>query len=493
MTIVEIPIESRYVNAIVFVVIDIICLWAIHRGLMGIQGFFHSRDIRKGRRVHLKRSSIPIISGELLVQQRKGPNVLVLIHLTALVAAFAVSLGINGTSKNTREVVMRNYLSALEFTPFDEKLSRLRPRVVLRCKDHKDEKNHAITEVHYHRAAFNVTSNARLEDRVQFLDADRKQHHINSTTMECQKDQVLTLSKCEPIRVGCSSARDESVNKLLVTPNNDVNQNLKIGSHQDKLLLRLRTVNQVQQGSDVKRGDSLVCLERPLRGTDLKHENTELFNCVLMRWIDEAKARVAFGTAEISREDVVNDRIDSKPFNLRITTAMGTVDRLGENGELLFAEGLREISAGSYSLEDIVDSVVARSTVAKIATDKNTREVKKNVTEIQIFAVVLLALLFVGGIVLGGMREILMFTSMRKGTYLSTVFDSNRYDMISGLLRNAESEGKAEDERDNKTNQHAVIAAFDVDTGDQRIGVIPNAAEPSVVSSKGGYQASTDV
>lgn len=91
-----IRLSSNYVNAFIFFLLDVPAVWAIHRGLLGLQGYYLYRMVRAGRRVPLARSRIPIVSGELLRGVTRFPSIFVLANVAVLLILFFGTLGVSG-------------------------------------------------------------------------------------------------------------------------------------------------------------------------------------------------------------------------------------------------------------------------------------------------------------------------------------------------------------------------------------------------------------
>lgn len=93
---ITLQVPSRITNAVIFFVVDIFGLWAIHRGLKGLQSYYFYRLARTGRSVHLARSRVPIFSGELLQGGTRTGVIFVLANAAAIVLAFLATLEVNG-------------------------------------------------------------------------------------------------------------------------------------------------------------------------------------------------------------------------------------------------------------------------------------------------------------------------------------------------------------------------------------------------------------
>ena len=94
-------IDSSIVNAVLFIGVDIIGLWAIHRGLKALQGYYIYYYVSKGGTIPLARSRIPILSGELLRGNTRLPSIFIVCNGMMIVLAFVATLGVNGQSGTT--------------------------------------------------------------------------------------------------------------------------------------------------------------------------------------------------------------------------------------------------------------------------------------------------------------------------------------------------------------------------------------------------------
>lgn len=89
-------IESRYVNAFLFIFIDVLVLWLISQSLHILQSYYLFHRARSGKNIILARSRVPIVSGELLQDSLNFPSVFIILNVIAIVVAFIATLGING-------------------------------------------------------------------------------------------------------------------------------------------------------------------------------------------------------------------------------------------------------------------------------------------------------------------------------------------------------------------------------------------------------------
>lgn len=490
----KIPFMSGYFNGLLFLVVDILCLWAIHRGLLALQGLWVCTRIRNGKPVRLQRSHIPVVSGELLMHQRPGPNILVLANLLFIILAFVASLGVNGESSKEQFRVELTYVSHISADPkrdYGPKIKRLRPRIFLKCKKSRDDD----ASVDYWPGAFNTTQDAQLSDLFGFRDRNGVQHHVNPSTLVCQSRPMmpmLSIENCTPPKSGCSAPIDPLVNKISFFGQNGTAEgmpmkrwwNEPIGNGNKQLTLLHRTVKR-SSGSIAKRGDRLLCLELPLVGSD-NAEGDELLNCFLLRWnAKDTEARVSFGRILIPR--VKFPLIDSLTIDLNITTAEGTIKwDYHLYKEKLFSEGLRQIGDESVSLSDVIDNVVSRSVIAHIPDAKPHIERVQKITVIEPSSWICMLIIVISAVVLGFMREIITVLSMNKGTYIQTLLGANRYDVLSSMLRDAE-EGANSLETIGKA---AIIAAYVSEDGTQRIGMIGEEREPTALSGRSEFRIS---
>lgn len=490
----EIPFRSGAFNGLLFLVVDIFCLWAIHRGLLALQGLWICTRIRSGKPVKLKRSQIPVVSGELLMHQTTGPNVLVLVNLMYVVLAFVASLGVNGRSGTERREVMLMYVSKISADPetdYRQGIRRLRPRIFLQCKELSDEN----TSVNYWPGAFNTTQNAQLADVYDFRDRNNEQHHVNASTLVCQRrpmSPMLKIENCTPSSTGCSAPTDARPNILTLFGQNETKvgvhskpwENELIGNGNKQLTLVRRTVKHAK-GDDARPGDRLICIELPLVGSD-NAEGDEMLNCFLLRWNEsDDEARVTFGRIVIAVEKF--ERLDDSSVTLNLTTATGSIKwDYNLYKEKLFSEGLRQIGDESVSLTDVMDNVVSRAVVANVPTVTPRTAKGQEITIVETASWICMLIIIISAGVLGGMREIIAVASVSKGTYIQTLLGANRYDVLSSMLRDAE-EGQNSLETIGKT---ATIAAYVTEEGTQRIGMMNANREPSRLSGRTEFRIS---
>ena len=88
-------ISINFVNAIVFFFVDIPVVWAIHRGLLALQGYYLYRRAIGGHDVPIARSRIPIVTGELLRGSTKWPSIFEFINIGTYGMLFFATLGVD--------------------------------------------------------------------------------------------------------------------------------------------------------------------------------------------------------------------------------------------------------------------------------------------------------------------------------------------------------------------------------------------------------------
>lgn len=84
---VRVPFGSGYVKAFHFF-IAVLGMWAIHRGLVDLQAHCHFRAALNSSEIPIKRSRIPVVSGELLAGRTRFPSCFVLAHVVVIALAF---------------------------------------------------------------------------------------------------------------------------------------------------------------------------------------------------------------------------------------------------------------------------------------------------------------------------------------------------------------------------------------------------------------------
>lgn len=91
------------VNALIFFVIDVPALWAIHRGLLALQGWYLFLMASSGRDVAIARSRNLIVAGELLRGVSRLPSIFVRANIAVLLCVFGATLGVDGDMRQDWE------------------------------------------------------------------------------------------------------------------------------------------------------------------------------------------------------------------------------------------------------------------------------------------------------------------------------------------------------------------------------------------------------
>ena len=149
------------VNAIIFFLIDTPALYAIHRGLLALQGYYLHTRVRAGIKVQLVRSNIPIIGGELLQDTANLPSVFVLFNLGVLICIFLATLGVDAETRHPW--VLSPFQKITIFSkPLNESTSFIFDPLTLHnltCRTGNE------THVQYWKAAYNESQELRFNRR----------------------------------------------------------------------------------------------------------------------------------------------------------------------------------------------------------------------------------------------------------------------------------------------------------------------------------------
>lgn len=109
----RLPFGSNYVCAFLFVFVDILGLWALHRGLVALQAYYHFRAALRGGIIPLKRSRVPIVSGDLLSGRTRIPSLFVLAHIAFVGLCFSATFGVEGESQTYWKRIDRSFLTTV--------------------------------------------------------------------------------------------------------------------------------------------------------------------------------------------------------------------------------------------------------------------------------------------------------------------------------------------------------------------------------------------
>lgn len=129
---------SGYAGGFLFIFIDIIGIWAIHRGLCALQSYYLFRAAMRNEKITLKRSHIPIVSGELLAGLTRFPSIFILAHAGIIALTFAAALGVEGGDEDVYKDLGYHYITSIstKSIPFENlHLQRSFKFAALECRD----------------------------------------------------------------------------------------------------------------------------------------------------------------------------------------------------------------------------------------------------------------------------------------------------------------------------------------------------------------------
>jgi len=86
---IRVPLSSNFVFAIMFFLVEVLVLWAIHRRLKALEDYYQFRAVLNDTPVPIQCSFIPIISGELMAGRTRDPSVFILAFTAVIVLAIA--------------------------------------------------------------------------------------------------------------------------------------------------------------------------------------------------------------------------------------------------------------------------------------------------------------------------------------------------------------------------------------------------------------------
>lgn len=95
----EISLPVGVVNALIFFVLDLPALWAIHGGLLALQGYYLYSLARSRKSISISRSRIHIFGGEFLESVSRWPSFFLYVHTLVLLILFLSTIGVDASQR----------------------------------------------------------------------------------------------------------------------------------------------------------------------------------------------------------------------------------------------------------------------------------------------------------------------------------------------------------------------------------------------------------
>lgn len=408
---VRVPLQSGVVNALIFVVFDVVALWAIHRGLVALQGCFLHWTAKRGTKVRLRRSRVPIFAGYFMQGVTRLPSLVLVANLQVLVLVFVAALNVNGETESTFEPVNLRSITQLGL-PVDSSF-RLNTRFILDCRTSND------THIVYWPVAFDT--------RISTV---------------CQKgapgvEPMFSISDCSPVHVGCFGSRDEVINVPIQLSASEGRFTRRFGQPQSNVVWR--KVNDTRESNTVAVGSFITCIR--IRPTSVQWECLVLQPLPVINEFNITFGRVRSSSSRLDSGNWEVFRIIGTSATLRWElNSEDSSTTLLQDDLILFGAGMRRVNdVFDPTLAEVMDSIVTESTLA-MPTDNITvyKTGNRSITEISISSIVIYTVLALLAICLFAAKECVLFVAEKivsDSSTIRTTFDVFEYDTLSNFLR----------------------------------------------------------
>lgn len=457
-SIITIPTDSRFINALVFLLFDVLVL----NLLVIFLNVSHSSSIKRrmirGHRVRLSQNRLSPFLGGILDDATPLTYIFIALHFTIIILLFLLTVGINGRSDTVTVSASRQYLTRIAANGnADFGRSRLRPSMFATCLTESN------SSIRYYPTAFDIKGSAPLEDLFDFRDSEGNRVDIDVDGMLCQSTGNLppmlavrrcgdSMDSCGNLEIGPdyrvelrpaidSSRRTEATS---VTP---VGQQTSAATVEQQtsampelLSVMYRRVRFISPEMGSVQYNRLICREWPTQGEERPLVDI-YFNCVVGQW-DEDEFFFTFRFAQMRFERTAEKRqsvmLDwsSEGIDVRVTTMSAEMVvewDAKENGEVFFADTLAAVGPDAVTGRAYLDAAVRRLVVADTISDRVevARSEERLVTDIHIVALV-------GYGIMGLMTVVLWLILKVYGKRLKRhgdLVDVTSFRGVAGLLR----------------------------------------------------------
>lgn len=438
------PVQSGLINGTLFVVVDILALWAIHRGLLCLQGLHYYKLAIRGRRLPLARSRVPIVAGELLRGLSPVPSVYVFLNATVIVLAFFAAFGVNGQIESLqRSVPMQHLVRPI----FHSKLYNTTPTNstdwIISVKSCTRQ---TASTIEYWPVAFNTTART-----------------IDWNTVRCLQDSP---SFKPLLNVSCIVPPGQPNCWLSQAYRNNGNYNIIVVIASTIKPLGFFTIQRIITRQDTgidfpAAGDVVVTNGHSLRA----HTSSE-GDCVVYRranqtthsYLSSCRYGGPFNTSEHTNR-----------FTLFLYTPIITMN--SHSDENTYSSILRYLDMDIWQVSK--QTLLERYIPLVIALGPAGNQVRENYsisgTDISTFSLVSIAILVISAILLLPVKCLIYLIMFRKGTCLPNEVFCNDYNILSKHLC-MEMKKKHTEEYVDQSHSYPNLASF-VDDNDQlRVG-----------------------
>lgn len=434
-----IPIQSRYVNAFFFFFVDIPVAWAIHRGLLALQGYYYYKLAYSGHRVPIARSRVPLVSGELLRGLTRFPSIFVLGNVAVLVLILFATLGVNG---ETRDLWIPNaFTNITSLSSIVHKTPSGHKKYTISCSEESD------TDVKYWPVAFNQS--------------ESRNHNWTCQQGAPEVEPMLTV-RCVPHNGEPCLLKDDSLTIHLTTkiaPQLNITWKTRNAANVD-----LKEYSVINTTANIAQGSEVNSIFEELNGHKgyaflihiLKKQPTYFGrqHSPIQRPPERPNEYLQNGSAVILLHDTINNQLfiakgrslhNTSPGQFEIRRPLRlTPDTLSRN-ESDIVHALRDLEVHksripflSVPTHRFVENLIVHA-VSEVSLNGSStaylRRGKQNITEMTYFSVILYAILVAAALAMAPIKELFGFFVLHKERMTAFELRSNDFDELSKTLR----------------------------------------------------------
>ncbi|CAN8074641.1 unnamed protein product [Agarophyton chilense] len=401
---ITVPIDSKYVNAVVYIVIDVFVFAVLAQALISFQSWITRRRLLKGERVTLREFRFSHLAGGVVEDGNRFSTLLFAAHLSLLGILFSLALGINGRTDEAKRPATREFISTLD--PRSAPVlstDPVFPQIMSSCANFEKER------LTYFQMAFNALEPFSGSSSARHLRREVPHAEIgtivNSESVLCQQYDgaipLLNVSRCGIDRISCcnlSLSRTKNIHLQAGKGGSKEWQKNLVHLNESSTIVR-RNVRPESYDTPTKY-DRFICLDF---GNSLTSSEKGQMNCMIGSWNDEGTSftfRLGTATFPAPQRELIF-RIDEETSVSFKAFTVETEIEWNANGEIALSNGLYSIGGHMIPVRFFLDTLVSRSSMPmEVGNQIIYEKYDMNVTDVSIATMIgyviliVLALLF---------------------------------------------------------------------------------------------------
>lgn len=361
---ITIHVDSRFINAGIYIIMDVAVFAILHCGLTSAQTWHIKRRLLQGRKVSVQELSPLTLPGGIVSDGTSLSFVFVAANVLLMAVLFSLTLGVNGRSDNAYRPIEREYISGL--APSDVPLvaeERIYPQILASCSVFQGYM------LIYFAVAFNIEQNRmaltnQSEERPVGVNVGLA---VNSTSVLCQDYKsakpLLRVLKCGTDLNACCNLFITEPQDLILERGGGGEQNwLRNGnvSWFGTTALFRNNVYSVSSQVSSLRYNRLICLSTQSESSP----NGEVgMNCMLGVWSENKKAftfrlgniNLRNRTVSFMLNTTLHRKVKFNPYSVEIEIEWDAYK------EEVLSNGLHSIGGNMVPARLFLDTFVSRS------------------------------------------------------------------------------------------------------------------------------------